>query len=295
MRPSTRELRRSADHMAHDARRALIWINADSIAIRADATRIGTPETSGIRSRRRSSVARAARTECTTVYTALFSRDIRALCFAIIGMSTRADYNHEITRLQIEKNIVLFCVRAYAIAALDSNRGRCRHKKQIVFDQPHCSHPFARKFAENIASLRVFSPAGARRSHRNIGDLPVERAYPFERRRSAYGAASSPPGLDESTVPESCLFLMTTCDPTASPPAHCNCLPDHDRCSDRRSKERHFPYASAWPKRHADNESLLQAFDSKRIDRPARAVMRSNPLRVPRPRPTGSCNRRASR
>lgn len=218
-----------------------------------------------------------------------FSRDIRALCFAIIGMSTRADYNHEITRLQIENNIDLFRVHAYAIAVKDSSRRRCR-KKQIVFHQSHCLHLFARRFAENRDPLRVIFTVDAKRTHQKIGDFPVERAYRLERNRSARGLRpASWLGRKYSSGAMSFLHDDMRSDGTGA------LAPQPSPRSRSSFNERHFPYASAWPKRHSDKASLLQTIDSNRIDRPACAVMRSNPLRVPRPRPTGSCSRRASR
>lgn len=112
------------------------------------------------------------------------SRDIRALCFAIIGMSTRADYNHEIARLQIE-TIVLLRDSADAEAGTNSKRSRCMRKEQIVCDQAHCSRRIIPGFTGNSRQSHAFSSVDTKRSHHGIGDFPIESACTSNRRQCA--------------------------------------------------------------------------------------------------------------
>lgn len=112
------------------------------------------------------------------------SRDIRALCFAIIGMSTRADYNHEIARLQIE-TIVLLRDSADAEADMNSKRSRCMRKEQIIFDKAHCSRRIIPEFTENSRQSHAFSSVDTKRSHHGIGDFPIESACTLNRRQCA--------------------------------------------------------------------------------------------------------------
>lgn len=119
----------------------------------------------------------------TCIYGLIFP-EISALCFAIIGMSTRADYNHEIARLQIE-TIVLLRDSADAEAGTNSKRSRCMRKEQIVCDQAHCSRRIIPEFTENSRQSHAFSSVDTKRSHHGIDDFPIDNTCTLNRRQCA--------------------------------------------------------------------------------------------------------------
>lgn len=99
-------------------------------------------------------------------------------------MSTRADYNHEIARLQMGR-IVLLRASADAEAGMNSKRSRCMRKEQIVFDQAYCSRRIIPGFTENSRQLRSFSSVDTKRAHHGIGDFPIDNACTLNRRQCA--------------------------------------------------------------------------------------------------------------
>jgi hypothetical protein len=235
---STKHLRRMADDRPHDTEAVLIWINVGGFAARC----IHTPKAPEIDSRRIPFSSREPNASTAQLYIRLyFSRDIRALCFAIIGMATRPDYNHEIARLQIGKSSL--CASPPRTPARARSESRTAGKKQrIVSDPLDCLKWFACEFSGNTGRLRIDFRRETNETPRIFMRYSEGRRCVVRGRISFRKPSAARMGLDESTMTMSSPFVMRTCDSTRSAPAY--------RIDHRDLR----PYATdpaAWPDAHA--------------------------------------------